>query len=191
MGICGSGDVGGGASCAGDSVSGVDSALSCDAALGLSGISWGRRRGGTSIDGAGDCEGVWNAVRDSAPWLSKLRCDSCEDFGSMNGLRRCGGSSGGPSSFLVKTELVLLCAVPGLSPRGDWSRRGEGYPFCLRGSGGGRPGGAPSYGGSSTDLCDRCDCPSSPKGRRPGLKLEGTFTDSGVFGRLANSEVED
>lgn len=84
-----------------------------------------------------------------------------------------------------------LWAVPGLRPLGDGSLLGEGYPFCLRGSGGAIPGGAPSNDGSSRDLSDRCDCASSRGGPRPGLKLAGKLPESGVRGRPANSEFED
>jgi hypothetical protein len=102
-------------------------------------------------------------VRDSVLRLSTLRCDICDGRGSISGLLRCGGSSGGMSSFRVKFELALLCAVPGLMllwavpglrPFGDVSFLDDGYPFCRRGSGGAMGGAAPSNDGSSKDLSD-------------------------------------
>lgn len=139
------------------------------------------------MGGPGDPVGV---ARESCPWLSTLFCDICDGRDSMRGLLRCGGSSGGVSSFRARFELALLCEVPGLRPLGDWSNLGGGSPFCLRCSSGGTGGGGPSCA-ESNDLCDLIDCASSPGGRRPGLRAAGTLTGSGVRGGPANSGFED
>lgn len=106
--------------------------------------------------GGGVPDGVWNAVPavTSLSVLVTLRCESEDGCGSMKGRRRCGGASGGTSSP-PRSELALLCAVPGLRPLGDGSLRGDGKPFGLRCSGGGIAGAALSNGCSSRDRCDR------------------------------------
>lgn len=67
IGTRGSGDVGGGVGCGGGARSCTGTGVGCTVGFSRSGISCGRRLGGTSIGGAGDCEEALVSVLDSAP----------------------------------------------------------------------------------------------------------------------------
>lgn len=105
------------------------------------------------------------------------------------------GASSGGSSLRAKAELASLCAVPGLRPLGEGSRRfGDGYPLPLFCSGCTMPRLVPSYGGSSIDRCDLCERASSGCGRLAGLApraKEEALADSGVLGLGPKSDLED